>query len=185
MPRYGFIRTKEEIKFLVLYAMQYLDFPVNFEAVVDVCTWCDDGFSYFDLQEAFGEMVASGHIAQDSSGAEPLYAITNMGRDAAGLFESNLPYTVREAAQASALRVVRKIRRDAAIITEVEARAENDLIVKLDMQDVFSLHMNVVSRSQASLLERNFRKHAEKIYNVLLDALIREYDEEKEEGKTS
>lgn len=180
MPRYGFIRTKEEIKFLVLYAMQYLDFAVDFEAIVDICTWCDDGFSYFELQEAFGEMVESGHILKTDADGEPVYAVSDMGREAAELFESNLPYSVREAAQSSALRVVRKIRRDAALTTAVETRAEHDLIVQLDMQDVFSLRLNVVSQSQASMLERNFRKHAEKIYNVLLSALIADYDEAEE-----
>ena len=46
------------------------------------------------------------------------------------------------------------------------------------MQDVFSVQMNVVSESQASLLEQNFKKHAESIYQELLSALTRNYDEE-------
>ena len=184
MARYGFIRTKEDIKFLVLYAMQFLDFPVTFESVVDICTWCDDGFNYFELQEAFHEMVDTGHIAQAPPDGETLYVITEEGCEAAKLFESNLPYTVREAAQASALRVVRQLRRDAALSTAVDVRAENDLVVQLAMHDVFSLRMNVVSRAQASMLERNFRKNAEKIYNALLDALIRTYDEEEGDPQT-
>ena len=43
MVRYGFIHTKEDIKFLVLFAMDLLPFPVTFETVVDLITWCDDG----------------------------------------------------------------------------------------------------------------------------------------------
>lgn len=182
MIRYGFIRTKDEIKFLVLYAMQFLKFPVPFEAVADICTWCDDGFSFFDLQEAFTEMVQSGHIApvkpQPQNG--PQYEITAMGREAAEIFENSLPYSVREAAQASALRVVRKIRREAAISTAVAARGENDFVVSLCLEDVFSIQMNVVSRSQASLLERNFKKNAENIYHVLLDALVQQHEEKED-----
>ena len=53
MVRYGFIHTKEDIKFLVLFAMDLLPFPVTFETVVDLITWCDDGFGYFELSEAF------------------------------------------------------------------------------------------------------------------------------------
>lgn len=176
MVRRGFIRTKDEIKFLVLYAMQFLDFPVTFEVIVDLCTWCDDGFSYFELHEAFGEMVESGHISNTDSAGDPLYQITALGREAAQLFERDLPYTVREAAQASALRVVRQLRRAAAIGVTVEERGEHDLVVELGLEDVFSLRMNVVSRSQAALLERNFRRNAEKIYQVLLDALVQEYE---------
>ena len=58
MIRYGFIHTKEDIKFLVLFAMDLLPFPVTFETVVDLITWCDDGFGYFELSEAFYEMLS-------------------------------------------------------------------------------------------------------------------------------
>ncbi len=173
LGRRGFIHTKDEIKFLVLYAMQYLDFPVTFASIVDICTWCDDGFSYFDLQEAFQEMLKSGHIqAAAGESTDMLYSITPPGCDAAQVFEKNLPAPVRESAQASALRVVRQLRRDSAISTQTTQQATNDFLVHLSMEDVFSVQMHVVSRSQAALLERNFRQNAENIYHVLLDSMI-------------
>lgn len=174
MARYGYIKQKEDIKFLVLHAMQFLSFPVTFEAIVDICTWCDDGFNFFELSEAFQEMVVSGHIKCE----DDLYIITKLGLDAAVIFEKNLPYTVREAAHASALRVSRKIHRDATISTKTTQLAENDLLVSLSLKDVFSIEMSVVSRSQGLFLEKNFRKHAEKIYNTLLNALIDDYSAE-------
>ena len=60
MVRYGFIHTKEDIKFLVLFAMDLLPFPVSFSTIVDLTTWCDEGFGYFELSEAFYEMVPTG-----------------------------------------------------------------------------------------------------------------------------
>lgn len=172
MTRHGFIRTKEEIKFLILYASGFLPFSVNLESLVDLCTWCDDGFGFFEFKEAFDEMLQTGHMTEPKPG---LYAITDKGRETMELFERSLPYTVREAAQKSALRVVQQLRRDAAIITRVEPKAENDLLVTMEMQDVFSLQMHVVSRGQASLLERSFRAHAEQIYQVLLRAVTEDY----------
>ena len=111
MIRYGFIHTKEDIKFLVLFAMDLLPFPVTFETVVDLITWCDDGFGYFELSEAFYEMIPTGHIDESIENGAKLYAITDKGREATRIFEKQLPYPVREAAQRSALRVVRQIRR--------------------------------------------------------------------------
>lgn len=175
MARHGFIRTKEEIKFLILYATGFLPFPVDLESIVDLCTWCDDGFGFFELKEAFDEMLQTGHMSEPEPG---LYAVTDKGRDTMELFEKNLPYTVREAAQQSALRVVQKLRRDAAITTEVETLSEHDLLVTMTMQDVFSIRMNVVNRAQATLLERNFRENAEKIYQVLLGAVTEDYKKE-------
>ena len=39
MVRYGFIHSKEDIKFLILFAMDLLPFPVSFSTVVDLTTW--------------------------------------------------------------------------------------------------------------------------------------------------
>lgn len=86
-----------------------------------------------------------------------------------------------EAAQRSALRVVRQIRRDAAIHTSVTERAPNDLTVRMEMEQVFALEMAVVSRAQASMLERTFKNHAEAVYQTLLAAMTADYQAKKED----
>ncbi len=177
MIRYGFIRTKDEIKFLILTCMTDLPFPVSYEAIVDICTWCDDGFGYFELSEAFSELQASNHIEKSVEDGAELFSITQKGRDTAQAFQNRLPYTVREAAALSALRVVRKIRRDAKVMSRTEQIGENDYIVELTMEDVFSVRMNVVNPQQASLLETNFKKHAEIMYQELLALLTKKYEE--------
>ena len=165
MIRYGFIHTKEDIKFLVLFAMDLLPFPVTFETVVDLITWCDDGFGYFELS----------HIDESIENGAKLYAITDKGREATRIFEKQLPYPVREAAQRSALRVVRQIRRDAAIHTSVTEHGEHDLTVRMEMEQVFAIEMAVVSHEQATMLERTFKANAEAIYQKLLGVMTQEY----------
>lgn len=177
MIRYGFIRTKDEIKFLILTCMTYLPFPVSFESVVDICTWCDEGFGYFELSEAFSELQQSSHIEKAMDDKTEVFSITQKGRDTAQAFQNRLPYTVREAAEMSALRVIRKIRRDAQISTKTEKCADTDYIVEMTMQGVFSIRMNVVSQSQAALLERSFKKNAEAIYQDLLSSLTKNHEE--------
>ena len=181
MARHGFIHTKEDIKFLVLFAMDLLPFPVSFSTIVDLTTWCDGGFGYFELSEAFYEMVPTGHVEEQKGEGEPLYRITDKGREATRVFEKQLPYPVREAAQRSALRVVRRIRRDAAIHTSVTERAYNDLTVRMEMEQVFAIEMDVVSRGQAAMLERTFKANAEAIYQTLLAAMTADYEAETEE----
>ncbi|MCI7124728.1 MAG: DUF4364 family protein [Agathobaculum sp.] len=180
MVRYGFIHSKEDIKFLVLFAMDLLPFPVTFSTVVDLTTWCDEGFGYFELSEAFYEMLPTGHIEEHRDGGEALYSITEKGREATRIFEKQLPAPVRQAAQRSALRVVRQIRRDAAIHTTVTERAANDLTIRMEMDQVFAIEMNVVSRAQSSMLERAFKANAETIYQTLLSALTANHRSEKE-----
>lgn len=184
MVRYGFIHSKEDIKFLVLFAMDLLPFPVDFSTVVDLTTWCDEGFGYFELSEAFYEMVPTGHIEEHADESSPQYAITEKGRETVRVFEKQIPFPVREAAQRSAIRVVRQIRRDAAIRTAVTERSANDLTVRMEMDQVFAIEMDVVNRSQASLLERTFKANAESIYQTLLSALTANYEAEKEDEST-
>lgn len=181
MVRHGFIHSKEDIKFLILFGMDLLPFPVNFSTVVDLTTWCDEGFGYFELSEAFYEMVPTGHIEEVPGDGEPAYRITDKGREAIRVFEKQLPYPVREAAQRSALRVVRQIRRNAAIHTSVTERAANDLTVRMEMEQVFAIEMDVVSRGQAAMLERTFKNNAEAIYQTLLGAMTADYETEKED----
>ena len=177
MVRFGFIHTKEDIKFLILFAMDLLPFPVSFSTIVDLTTWCDEGFGYFELSEAFCEMVPTGHIEEIHGEGETLYAITDKGREATRIFEKQLPYPVREAAQRSALRVVRQIRRDAAIHTSVTEHGEHDLTVRMEMEQVFAIEMAVVSHEQATMLERTFKNNAEAIYQKLLGVMTQEYPE--------
>ena len=174
MLRYGFIRTKDEIKFLILLCMEHFHEPISFEDLIDVCTWCDDGFSYFELCEAFQELQGSAHIVAEEDGR---FSLTEKGRQTSAAFHRSLPLTVREAAEASALRVIRKHRRDAAVYSSVNKLGDNEYDITLTMEGVFSLRMSVVSTQQAALLERNFKKHAEKIYNRVLDAMLSDYEE--------
>ena len=77
--------------------------------------------------------------------------------------------------------MVRQIRRDAAIHTAVTERAENDLTVRMEMEQVFAVEMAVVSRAQAAMLERTFKANAESIYQTLLTAMTADYEPEKNE----
>ena len=43
--------------------------------------------------------------------------------------------------------------------------------------------MHVVSRAQASLLEKNFRGNAEKMYQTILNALIQDGTESEDDAK--
>ena len=122
MVRYGFIHTKEDIKFLVLFAMDLLPFPVSFSTIVDLTTWCDEGFGYFELSEASTRWSDRAHRGEYPTKENP---VRHHERDASyPHFEKQLPYPVREAAQRSALRVVRQIRRDAHPHRRHRARPE-------------------------------------------------------------
>lgn len=184
MPRHGFIRDKLEIKYLVLFILKQLTEPVPFAQLAEM-TMCDDAVDYFEFADAAMELVSSGHIseADDEAGAA-LYQITQKGRQAADTCENSLPYSVRMAAQRSILVVVSRMRRDASIRTEVlEKDGSVAAVCRLsdDSGVILSLELMTVTRQQAVLLENNFKRSAEQIYNAILAAMLEDYSKEEDE----
>ena len=175
MIRHGFIRSKDEIKFLILYSLTFVSFPVDFDKILDICTWCDEGFDYFQFNEAFLELIPSEHIHKQIIDGAEFYKTTEKGIATSKAFETKLPASVKELANISALRVTKEIRRDACIETTTTMRSDNDFVVTMKMEDIFSLDFMVVSKTQASLLERQFKRNAEKIYNDILHSLTKEF----------
>lgn len=172
MSRRGFIRSSDEIKFLTLYALTYVRMPLEFQRIFDICSWCDEGFGYFEFNEAFLEMIESNHLSEVEKGK---YKITEKGELTAAEFHKKIPVTIRDIASVSALRVVREVNRDASIKTHTEQLAEVDFDVHLSMENVFSINFNVATKEQAQMIETKFKNNAEKIYEALLEALTKEY----------
>jgi len=183
MKRVGFIREKNDIKFLILYCMKFLREPISLENLADIAL-CDGGFGYFEYAEAVGELVQSGHIAEDNSSGSRMLTITALGMDTAAAFERQLPISVRESARKSAARVVREIYRSAAIQSETIQRTDGTRAVRIAFVDaqtpVFQLELIVLSEEQAQLIRKNFHENAEKIYDGVLSALFNDYSESED-----
>jgi hypothetical protein len=183
MPRHGFIRDKLEIKYLVLFILKQLSEPVPFALLAEM-SLCDGAIDYFEFSDAAMELVTSGHIREepDSLGS-PLYFITEKGRETAEVCESSLPYSVRTAAQRSILLVTSRMHRDASISTEIE-NVDDHPVLTCSLRDdkgvILSLSLSTVTQRQATMLENNFKRHAERIVNAILSAMLSDYDEPEE-----
>jgi len=187
MKRIGFIREKEDIKFLILYCMTFLDEPVTMANLADV-SMCDGAFGYMEFADATAELVNSGHIKEENLNGTFYYSITYKGKATSDVFEKELPSPVREAARKSVTRVMHNIRRDAAIVTSHEVRSDGTHAVHLAFMDedvpVFGFEMMVTDEKQGQQYIKNFRSHAETIYKRVVEVLLANYDEPDEFEKT-
>ena len=183
MRRVGFIHEKDDVKFLILYCMTFLDEPVTMASLADM-TMCDSAFGYFEFADAAAELVKSGHIREEHVGDEFYYTLTYKGRVTSEVFEKELPTPVREAARRSSARVVRALRRDASIKTEVVTRKDGTKAARMAFMDddvpVFGFELMVLDEEQGKLFTRNFRDHAETIYKEIVSVLLANYDEPDE-----
>ena len=168
--RFGFIREKLDIKILMLFILQRLNAPVDFDTLSDL-TLCDDGFSYFDFVECVDELVETDHIYFDGSN----YVITDKGRRNGEITESSIPYSVRLKAEKNIAAVNAEIARNSMISTEKELRRGGGFTVSLSLSDgideIISMRLFAASEKQATDIENGFRKNAESIYNSIIKKL--------------
>ena len=178
MVRYGFIHTKEDIKFLVLFAMDLLPFPVTFETVVDLITWCDDGFGYFELSEAFYEMIPTGHIDESIENGAKLYAITDKGREHEEITCDAIAYPVMQRALTAVQRFNNQMQRKGLIETKIRKEEAGDYTAELRLFDeagsLMKLELTAPSKTQGRVLQRAFEQKAEIVYNSVMKQLLQQ-----------
>jgi hypothetical protein len=172
----GYIRDKLDVKFLILFVMSCLDIEVTFDDVAEMAM-IDNAMTYFDVSDAFYEMVESGHVEANGD----LYRITERGRQVLTGYERRLPASVRRDAQKAVMKTVARLKRNALISTSTKEVGDKNFVVTLKMSDsvgeLISLDMMVVNKRLALLLEGNFKANAEVIYNEILNAVMRDYSQ--------
>jgi hypothetical protein len=174
MGELGYIRDKLDVKYLILFVMSCLDIQVTFDDVAEMAM-IDNAMTYFDVSDAFYEMVESGHVEADGN----YYSITERGRQVLTGYERRLPASVRRDAQKAVMKTVARLKRNALISTSTKEVGPDNVVVTLKMSDsvgeLISLDMMVVNKRLALLLEGNFKANAEVIYNEILNAVMRDY----------
>lgn len=171
----GFIHDELDIKILILFILRRLPGTVDADTLLELCS-CDGGPSYFDYYACLNELVDNGNIEKNETG----YRITPKGAHNADTVDSGLPYSVRMKAESMIAPVALKLRRDASIKTCHDPEKEG-VIVHLAMTDgkgnIIDLDLLVANTAQAELVEKNFRRRAEKYYQQIV-ALLSEEEEE-------
>ena len=184
MKRIGLIREKKEIEYLILYVMTFLKEPIRYEDLADMAI-CDGGFGYFEFSDAMAELIELGHVCVTEMDDGKRYSLADSGRMAAEAFERRIPSPVRLEAGRSAARVFARIRRNAVISTSHTVREDGTMAVRLALMDdktsVFSFEIIVPNEAQAQLYEKNFRAHAEKMYDGMICVLLNNYGAFEEE----
>ena len=182
MSDFGFISSKLEIKFLILYIASRIIEPVPFEVLQDL-SMCDGGVDYFDFSECLADLVRTDHLTLSDDG---LYAITEKGRLNGAICESSLPYSVRMQVDQNLVGHNERLKRRALVQAKVQPRQEGGYTVSLSLSDeldhLMKLDLLVTREDMAQTLQERFRADAERIYSQILAVLFEA--EEAPEKKT-
>lgn len=172
--RFGFIHEEMDIKILILFILRRLPEAVPRETLSDIILLCDGGIGYFEFSECMADLLRTAHISETND----KYVITDKGRQNGEVMESDLPYSVRIRAEQAATTLAHIQKRTALITASHEMRPRGGYTVKLSMSDglgpVISMELLAGNDKQAKLLENNFQKNAESIYNEIIKILAEE-----------
>lgn len=170
MSAYGFISSKLEIKFLILYIAARVLEPVPFETLQEL-SMCDEGVDYFGFSESLADLVRTEHLTQ----TDGLYAITGKGRRNSAVCESSLPYTVRMQAEQKLAQCNEQLKRRELVKATVRPREKGGYEVRLSLRDeldeLMDLRLLVTREDMALELQKRFREGAESLYSKILSDL--------------
>lgn len=180
MPRYGFIHDKLEIKFLILYITSRAAVPLDFATLTDL-TMIDEGVDYFEFAEALAELVESGHLELKND----RYSITEKGRKNGAACESSLPYSVKNKCSRRLTKVNAALLRDAQVRAQIFAHGDDGTCtLRLSLDDgegnLLTVDLLSPSHEQAEHLAEGFKTRPEQVYNGILDVLLSEADNVRE-----
>ncbi len=167
----GFIHDELGIKMLILFIMQRLPDGVELDTLADL-TLCDEGINYFDFAGCLAELCETGHLSEfDGS-----YTITDKGRKNGKVTENSIPYSVRIKAEKNAKAAADAMKARGLVKTSHAPRDDGCLTVSLSLSDgiseIINLDILAGTEEQAVLMEKRFRRHAERIYNEISDILL-------------
>lgn len=173
MERHGFIHTMQDVKVLILFMMNHVEYPVTEVEMYDLCFW-DESLSYFDFKIAIPEMVTSGHLSQENG----RYTITSMGKEACPLVQSSLAYPVGKRVLKAVSTFNEDMHRREILKTNMELGEDHTFHVSMelkgDLGKIFTMSFLVDSEEEAEGLETAMASHGEEIYETIKSLLLEE-----------
>lgn len=173
MERRGFIHDMLDVKVLILFVMSRVLYPIDAQKIYELC-YQDECLSYFDVQTALPEMIASGHLEQTQND----FVITEKGRDACSVTEDSIAYPVAQRAQRAVDQFNRAVRRDSFIHAQVLPRQSGDFSVIMGLDDemgnLMTLELVAPTQTQGRRLSEAFHKNADTIFRTVMQLLTEE-----------
>ena len=171
----GGLWTKNDIRILICYILSSVDAPLSGEDISGILQGKALA-NYFETGDALAGLEGLGHIRSNQEG----YVIEPTGREIAGSLDTGLPLTVRDKALEAAVSLLARARAERENRVETED-LENGCRVRCRISgggggDLMELGIYVPDRAQARVIEENFYKDPEGIYQLLLAALTGDKD---------
>lgn len=170
----GGLRSKTDIKLLILYLLEQVGKPVPVRIISDVIS-DQELANYFEAMDAISELLETGNLERTSLDGQDALSITEKGTGAVSYVEEDLPKSVRNRALDTVerfLRLARHAKENDVVITPEGDGFNVSFSLMTGDTRLMELNMYVVSRDQAELLKNNYLEDPTHLYSSILTALM-------------
>lgn len=174
-PKPGSISDAYKIKILICYVFYKVKAPMTKEELIAVFQ-NSQTINYFNVCQAFAELLKSGHIIIESLiGEEPLYSLTNLGVETAENLQETLPLSAKEKNVKIAKQILKEEHENKnrqINITKSEDGYFVHLILKDIGSDLFELKLFVPDENEAKQIKRQMKSKTSLLYQGILAILL-------------
>lgn len=172
----GGLRNRSDIGILICYMLDTAAKPFCKEDIIGIV--CDNGIAnYFETSAAIAELEKCGNIFCTDTDSE-LYTVTDNGKMIASQLQSTLPFVIRQKIVTATLNLLakRKIENENPVtIKKADGGGYNVTFRITDStRDLMTFTVFMPDLSQANTVKRNFHNNPERIYQIMLAAIIGE-----------
>ncbi len=178
MPDKFTLTGKNEIKIFILFLLNEIGYPLDYEELGDITVY-DDFVGYFDFAECFTELLAAGHLIEIKDGETVRYTVSPTGRTVASQLQNSIMLPIREKAFKTALHILSFKRRNAKLSCSVTEEEEKYLVrCTITENDRVTMDVTVAtdSKIRAEKMKKNFLERPEVIFKGVTALLAGEVD---------
>ena len=173
-------KTLLESKVLILYILNKINKPINNDSLFKLVLSVKE-MNYFYFQQFVVDLLDTRYISSHSIENEPIYEITDSGKESLSLMMDLLPGILKLKVDSNIKNELNELEEQNSIISEFVAHRENEFTVKCKIVDnnstIFEIQSFVGSRDQAKFIADNWKKHSNEIYPEVMKLLTQKYEE--------
>lgn len=170
----GGLRNQNDIKILLCYILKSLGMKMSKSGLVEILQSAQL-VNFFEINNALSAISEAGLVTSEKTEDDEYFSLTEDGFSVADKLDTELPLLVRDLAVKAAVGVVAREKMKGSIETEIK-KLEKGYNVVLSIKDGDTVMMQTVLYAadglQAQSVEESFLKNPEKLYSVIIDALI-------------
>lgn len=164
-------------KLIVLFVFDKMESALSERTIVEMCTSGNNWLNYMDCVELLPKLLDDGFLCRVSSAdEEPLYTITNDGRESLNNFYINIPKSRREEISAFIKKNSGKLRNRQECKSDYYQNVDGTYTVLLKIlapgQPMLDLKFVVPDKKTAQNIYKNWESKALELYSAIYETLV-------------